>query len=143
MEVSFMGLGSVDMDKLQYAVIVAEQNNQWIFVRHKERDTWEIPGGRREAGEDITNTARRELMEETGAQEFSISPVCIYSVNRDGQLSFGQLFHAAVVTLGELPESEIAERAFMNTLPENLTYPLIQPQLHKYWLQHKGETCHD
>jgi len=134
MDVSFLELGSVDMEELQYAVIVAQYEGQWVLVRHKERDTWEVPGGRREAGEDIAAAARRELIEETGAQEFSICPMCIYSVNRNGTLSYGQLFFATVSTMGDLPQSEIAERAFTDKLPDKLTYPLIQPKLFEYCL---------
>ena len=30
--------------------------------------------------EDILSTAKRELMEETGATDFTIKPICVYSV---------------------------------------------------------------
>ena len=39
-----------------------------------------MPGGHREAGEDILETAKRELQEETGAIKFEIKPICVYSV---------------------------------------------------------------
>ena len=34
----------------------------------------------REVGEDILETAKRELQEETGAIQFDIKPICVYSV---------------------------------------------------------------
>lgn len=43
-----------------------EKNGKWVFCRHKDRDTYEIPGVHRESGETIFETAKRELMEETG-----------------------------------------------------------------------------
>ena len=43
-----------------------------IFCKHRERDTYEVPGGHRESGEDILSIAKRELMEETGAIDFTI-----------------------------------------------------------------------
>lgn len=52
---------------LKFAVIIARTKEGFIFCKHKKRDTWEIPGGHREPGEIIIDTARRELYEETGA----------------------------------------------------------------------------
>ena len=70
----------VDDSVLKFAVIIAKTNGQWVFCKHRERDTYEIPGGHREPGEDILTTARRELREETGAVDFTIRPICAYSV---------------------------------------------------------------
>ena len=55
----------VDDALLKYAVIIAKHQGKWVFCRHRERDTLEIPGGHREPGETILETARRELAEET------------------------------------------------------------------------------
>ena len=44
----------------KYAVIAARYQDQWVFCRHKARNTWEIPGGHREKGESIADTAARE-----------------------------------------------------------------------------------
>ncbi|MDR7856726.1 NUDIX domain-containing protein [Tissierella sp.] len=129
--VCFHDLNTIEDNKLKFAVIMARYEGKWIFVRHKERLTWEIPGGHRETNEDINFTASRELVEETGAKDFKISPVCIYSVNRDGIESFGQLFYSQVESLDELPISEIGEIRLFDTLPQSLTYPLIQPYLFK------------
>ena len=70
----------VDDAFLQFAVVISKTDGKWVFCRHRERDTYEIPGGHRESGEDITATARRELQEETGAVDFTIKPVCVYSM---------------------------------------------------------------
>lgn len=126
-------------DKLiKYAVITARYQEKWIFCRHKERTTWEVPGGHREVGEDILNTAKRELYEETGAVDFEIKPVGVYGVEYNGQITYGMLFFADVKTLEHLPlMMEIAEISLTDTLPKNLTYPEIQPHLYKYiqgWL---------
>ena len=129
LKVNFYELNSVEDRELHFAVIMARHNGKWIFVRHRERATWEIPGGHREQNENINYTASRELIEETGARDFTITPVCIYSVERDGKESFGQLFYSEVSYLDELPNSEIGEFRLFGCIPENLTYPLIQPYL--------------
>ena len=71
---------TVNDELLKFAVIISQSNGKWVFCKHKERDTYEVPGGHREAGEDIFETAKRELQEETGAIKFEIKPICVYSV---------------------------------------------------------------
>ena len=118
---------------LKFAVIIARSGDEWIFCKHKERDTWEAPGGRREPGEDILDTARRELYEETGALEFDIRPVCVYSVTgterAGGEESFGMLYYADVKAFEEELHSEIERIILTQELPEKWTYPEIQPKL--------------
>ncbi|MBQ8509849.1 MAG: GNAT family N-acetyltransferase [Clostridia bacterium] len=129
MTVHFSPLCETNPADLAFAVIAARYRGQWLLVRHRERSTWEIPGGHREPGEDITATARRELWEETGASDFDLVPVCRYHVD-DNASRAGILFLAQIRALGELPPSEIAERRLFDELPDNLTYPEIQPHLH-------------
>ena len=120
---------------LKYAVIISRTNGKWIFCKHKERETFEVPGGRREWGESIVDTAKRELAEETGSVEFDIKPICVYSVKGKTRVneneedeSFGMLFIADVFSFEEL-HSEIEKILVTDTLVENWTYPLIQPRL--------------
>ncbi len=133
-KVNFYDLGTIDDCKLDFAVIMAKYLHKWIYVKSRKRMTWEIPGGHRENGEDINNTASRELFEETGAIKFNLTPICIYSVERDKRVeyteSFGQLFLADVELLDKLPEFEVQEIKLFDSIPSELTYPLIQPQLH-------------
>ncbi|NFA61628.1 NUDIX domain-containing protein [Clostridium sporogenes] len=131
LNVKFYELNSVENNKLKFAIIMAQYKGKWIFVRHKERETWEIPGGHREENEDINYTASRELFEETGAKDFSIIPVCTYSVDTGEGESFGQLFYSKVIGLDKLPNYEIGEIRLLDNMPENLTYPIIQPYLFK------------
>lgn len=126
----------VNDELLRFAVIIARHGGKWVFCKHKERETLECPGGHREPGESILETARRELMEETGAVEFEIQPVCIYSVtgktrvNDVGDESFGGLFYAEIASFGEI-HSEMEKIVLTDALPENWTYPEIQPALLK------------
>lgn len=128
--VEFYGLNDIADGLLKFAVIVAKYNGRWIFCRHKQRTTWEIPGGHRESGENILDTAKRELYEETGAVKYDIKPLCVYSVSKNGKITYGLLCFANVMTLGKLsPEMEIGEIRLFDAIPENLTYPAIQPYL--------------
>ena len=136
MEIEFYELGKVDEENLKFAVISAVYQGKWIYVKHKQRKSWEIPGGHRETGESIENTAKRELFEETGAKKFNIIPVCDYSMNVKGKL-YGRLFVSEVSEIGDLPISEISEIKLFDGLPENLTYPEIQPLLYKKTLHLK------
>ena len=120
---------------LIFAVIIAKTEGKWVFCRHKERDTYEVPGGHRELGESIAETARRELMEETGAVDFKIQPICVYSVKGKTRVNenvddetFGMLCIADIFSFEEL-HSEIEKILITDTLVDNWTYPLIQPRL--------------
>ncbi len=87
-EVSFYN--QVDDEKLKFAVIIARTNRKWVFCKHKDSDTYEIPGGHREDGETILQAAKRELKEETGAIEFEIKQMCVYSVKEKSEAGMGQ-----------------------------------------------------
>lgn len=45
---------AVDDSLLKFAVVVAKSNGKWVFCKHKERDTYECPGGHREAEKLLT-----------------------------------------------------------------------------------------
>ncbi|MEE0682011.1 MAG: NUDIX hydrolase [Candidatus Gastranaerophilaceae bacterium] len=113
----------------KFAVIVSKYNGKWVFCKHKERNTYECPGGHREKNEPIFETAKRELWEETGAIKYHLEPVCVYSVERDGKETFGMLYFADIVEFEELPSLEIEKIVLFDKLPEEWTYPLIQPLL--------------
>lgn len=95
MPVTFQSIKDTQDELIKYAVIAARYNNKWVFCRHRERSTWEIPGGHREPGEAIIDTARRELYEETGALSSEIKPVCIYRVNDYGLLCYAEITQLA------------------------------------------------
>lgn len=126
---------SISDEILKFAVIISKTQGKWVFCKHKERDTYEVPGGHREENEDILDTARRELYEETGALKFDLKPICVYSVtaedNFDGQETFGLLCYADIYEFEEKLHSEIEKIIITEKLIEHWTYPLIQPELLK------------
>lgn len=130
---------SVHDQKLKFAVIIARTEGKWVFCRHRERSTYEMPGGHREVGETIVEAAKRELYEETGALEFTVKPVCVYAVqdekkeNESSEETFGMLFYAEIQTFENELHSEIEEIIITDKLPGEWTYPLIQPVLLEYF----------
>ena len=118
----------VDDKLLKFAVILSRTQGKWVFCKHKERITYEIPGGHREAGETIRETAERELREETGAVEFDMKQVGVYSVKTEESETFGMLFVADIFSFEDI-HSEIESILITENLVEQWTYPLIQPRL--------------
>lgn len=133
MEVKFYE--SIQDALLKFAVIVSKSKGRWVLCKHNKRDTYEIPGGHREENETILQTAERELREETGAVEFSIRPVCVYSVtgknsvNKTGDETYGMLYYADIKSFEKELHSEIERIELFDELPKELTYPQIQPLL--------------
>lgn len=126
---------SIDDSLLKFAVIIARTDGKWVFCKHRERDTFEVPGGHRESGETILEAAKRELREETGAVSFDIKPIRVYSVKGKTRVNesideetFGMLYYADVFSFEEL-HSEIEKIVITDTLVENWTYPMICPRL--------------
>lgn len=118
--------GSVDEPELTYVIIGARYRGDWIFVRHRERQSWELPAGHIEAGEDPDKAAQRELYEETGARDPDLAVVSDYEVIDGNRKAYGRLYRAEVKELGPLPEHEIEEIKFSTELPRQLTYPEVQ-----------------
>lgn len=118
----------------KYVVVLSEYNGKILLSRHKNRTTWETQGGHIEKGETPIDAAKRELFEESGAVEFDLTPLCDYRAGDKETNDFanGVVFHGVIKTLGELPESEMAEVKEFDSLPENLTYSDITTELFTY-----------
>lgn len=129
--VKLLELSPMEDSKFLCAVIMARYKGKWAFVREKGKKTWELPGGTHEPNENIRITASRELFEETRAKEFTLTPICICSVNVDEKESLGLLFYSEIEEPGELPNSEIEEVQFFQSMPKDLTYPSIHTLLFK------------
>lgn len=122
---------NVEDSLIRFSVIVSRYNGKWVFCKHRDRNTYEVPGGHRETGETPLETAKRELKEETGAIDFTITPVCVYSVTdeTENKESFGMLYYAEISSFEKELYSEIESIHLFDNIPEQQTYPLIQPRL--------------
>ncbi len=118
-QVNLHDLNAAKENEWTRVIMVSKYQNKWVFCKHKERDTWEIPGGHIEPGEKWQDAAKRELHEETGAIEADIKPICLYSIS-----TFGLLCYAEIKKFEKLSNNyEMKEVGFFDDLPENLTYP--------------------
>ena len=121
-----------DNSQVIFSIIPCTYKGKWVWVQNKRRIGLEIPGGHVEPGESPDAAARRELEEETGALDYQIWPVSFYSVSTrepDGSFGperFGRLFYAEINRLGDI-HSEIDHLSLFDNLPEQLTFPDIQP----------------
>lgn len=120
--IEFFEYDAIPDSEFAYAVVAARHAGKWVFCKNKTR-LWEIPGGHRDAGEEILHTAQRELFEETGALSFSIKPAFAYLLT--GQ--YGAVFTAEIETFGPLPAFEIERIDFFTAPPADLTFPHAHP----------------
>jgi len=109
--------------------IMALYREKWIFCKHKDRITWENPGGHIDEGETSLEAAKRELYEETGAIDFDIEPLCDYYIEGEIEDRFFQgnvqVYFANVYSLGGLPTgSEMELIEFFDFFPNNLRFPM-------------------
>lgn len=120
--VTIFELEKIAEEQLVFAVIISKYQEKFVYVKHKERDTLEIPGGKRELGESITECAARELKEETGAKHFTLEPLFIYGVEKNGETDYGLVFEAQITDLQDELTSEIEAIYVMAEPPANWTY---------------------
>jgi len=109
----------------KYVVVIAFVGNRIVLCRHRDRLTWETPGGHIEPGEAPRQAAVRELYEEAGITASTLSDLGDYRV---GDVT-GRVFVAEVGTRHPLPHFEMAETREVDELPSDLTYPEIAHML--------------
>lgn len=65
--------------QVNHVFVICRYRDQWLLTNHKIRGL-EFPGGKREHGETLEETAIREVEEETGAQIKSLQFIGEYEV---------------------------------------------------------------
>ncbi|TCZ79332.1 NUDIX domain-containing protein [Paenibacillus albiflavus] len=135
MEITSFSLSEVNYEKIKYVVMIAEYKEKLVIIKNKNKVLWELPGGKREVGEQLLKAASRELYEETGAVSFELIPYGIYLMNG----SYGMNFYVNIKEIGPLPDYEIEEIRFCDKLPNQLGYGEIYYKMYDEWNEIKDK----
>lgn len=100
-------------------LVFIKEDKKWLMVRNKFR-SWEFPGGHKEQGETIFETAKREAFEEAGVDIQNIQYVGFYRL-ASGHTTL--IVTANVEKFHAIPEEfETVERKFMSQFPRSLSF---------------------
>jgi ADP-ribose pyrophosphatase YjhB (NUDIX family) len=89
-------------------VMMIQDNKVWL-VRHTYVHGWYMPGGGVKRGETLANAARRETLEETGAQLGEINLLGIYTNFNEWKTDHAIVFICRDFTIIGGSDGEIAE----------------------------------
>ncbi len=109
------------------------QNNQVLLIRQTYIPGWFMPGGGLKRGETLEQAARREALEETGAQLRNIQLMGAYTNFKEMKTDHNIVFTCTDFTMSGKHDSEIAEIRFfeLDKLPEGL-WPGHRRRLEEY-----------
>jgi ADP-ribose pyrophosphatase YjhB (NUDIX family) len=125
--------------KLGVGVFVLDENGRFLLEKRRDCGMWGLPGGRVEPGESVTDTAVREVFEETGYKVEVTRLIGIYSDPEDRILTYpdnGDIRHLVDIVLearivgGELTvsgESVAMEFFDEGSLPDEIVPPAVAP----------------
>jgi 8-oxo-dGTP diphosphatase len=104
---------------VSYVYVIAFRDDEFLMVHHARR-AWEMPGGKVNPGEKPEAAAAREFREETGCD---VTGLRIIEREPGGLVYRGELGKE----LTEKPDKrEIAAVAMFRSLPDDLSFPLVE-----------------
>lgn len=125
--------------RLGVGVVIRDQTNRLLLERRSDCGWWGLPGGSLEVGESVTQTAVREVKEETGLEIQIIRLIGVYSHPHERIVTYPDtkdgLHLIDVVVEGKVMSGELTcsdesfELRFFSpdTLPAELIPPSRQP----------------
>jgi 8-oxo-dGTP diphosphatase len=91
--------------------------SNFLLVYHRERESWELPGGHIEGDESAHDCAVRELFEETGqrVEHLEFRAVVKYRAAPDNRIYYGTLFSGELLSPAPFSENdEITQITYWN-----------------------------
>lgn len=77
-------------------IIIFDQNNNILLVKHTYLPGWMLPGGGVQYSEQFDQTARREVWEETGIKLKQVDLFGVYKFNEEGKRDHIFVFSAPI-----------------------------------------------
>ena len=115
--------------------VVLARDGTFMLVKPSYQTFWTLPGGGVEPAETLEQTARREIMEEAGAEAGPLRLLGVYTNFLENKSDHIVVFAADRVQLVEdhRPDAEIEQLGFfkLDDLPEN-TAPGARRRLEEY-----------
>ncbi len=105
-------------------VLMVQGEKIWL-VRHTYMDGWFLPGGGLKKWETLEAAARREALEETGAELGALDFVGVFTSTVQWKTDHTAVFHCSEFKITGKPDAEISEaRTFnLSELPGDLYTP--------------------
>jgi len=122
-------------------VLVLDTQNRLLLMKRSDNGNWGVPGGAMELGEEIEETARRELLEETSLE---VEELTLFGVFSGDELYYRypsgeEVYNVSIAYLvrdvqGDVKLLDGEHRNYryfeLGNLPENISPP-IKPILRK------------
>ncbi|MFF2501307.1 RNA deprotection pyrophosphohydrolase [Peribacillus sp. NPDC058075] len=103
-----------------HVFVLSRYKGSWVLTKHRERGL-EFPGGKREAGESIEETAIREVYEETGGLVGQLQFLGQYKVHHPVKPFVKTIYYAALSGVEKKQNYlETDGPVFLEALPDEL-----------------------
>jgi 8-oxo-dGTP diphosphatase len=105
---NFTDFSHIPNEKIQKVHGVCFRDGKMLVVYHHEWDIWGIPGGTREDGEELLDTLKREIQEETSCLLLDASPIAYQEIKHNDGTSYYALFYHCEIDINGVFKEDVA-----------------------------------
>ena len=135
-------IGNQSLIMVGSTVLLLNAQNQLLMMKRSDSGNWGVPGGAMELGETTEETARRELLEETGLK---VDELTLFGVFSGSELFYRypsgeEVYNVSIVYLAHVDHGTVklldgehydVQYFHLTQLPEKISSP-IKPILRKF-----------